>query len=101
MELLRRLREKLSEVNKTFCCYLDVDNVVCLCRTTKWFEKVRFWLELDFNVEMANYGNEQNYWDTASQNQNQQQQQDFEFEMPDQFGQQLWEIHFPCAWKFI
>jgi hypothetical protein len=36
---------------------------------------------------MANYGNEQNYWDAANQGQN--QQQDFNFEMPDQFGQEL------------
>lgn len=36
---------------------------------------------------MANY--EQNYWDSANAGQN--PQQDFNFEMPDQFGQQLWE----------
>lgn len=33
---------------------------------------------------MANYGNDQNYWDNG-----QNQQQEFNFEMPDQFGQEL------------
>jgi len=34
---------------------------------------------------MANYGNNQNYWDGQGQGQS----QDFNFEMPDQFGQEL------------
>ena len=37
---------------------------------------------------MANFGNEQNYWDSAA-NSGQTPQQDFNFEMPDPFGQQL------------
>lgn len=36
---------------------------------------------------MANYGNNQNFWDGQAPNQN----QDFNFEMPDQFGQELWD----------
>lgn len=38
---------------------------------------------------MANYGDGQNFWDGQGQSQN----QDFNFEMPDQFGQELWDFH--------
>lgn len=38
-------------------------------------------------IKMANFGNNQNFWDGQGQNQN--QNQDFNFEMPDQFGNEL------------
>lgn len=40
---------------------------------------------------MANYGNNQNFWDGQGQGQVPIQSQDFNFEMPEQFGGELWD----------
>lgn len=66
----------------------NVANVVHLSFTHKNIWIQRFSFTWPFRCDMANYGNNQNFWDGQNQNAN----QDFNFEMPDQFGQELWVI---------
>lgn len=78
-------------MKERFFWYVDVLFIRVTLQSLKQLA-FRFVAEL---WKMTNYGNDQNYWDSAQGHQN--QSQDFNFEMPDQFtSSELWALACRC-----